>query len=60
MLPTLGIDRCLLGSAAEGELGVGILFVKSVVVNEMLRFEDDYDEGAQFLGHCRRLIGRRL
>ena len=54
VLPTLGIHRGLLCSAAKGELDVGILLLKSVVVNEVLCFEDDDDEGAQFLGHCGR------
>lgn len=52
MLAALGVHRSLFGSAAERELDVGILLVKSVVVNEMLPFEDDDDECAQFLGHC--------
>jgi hypothetical protein len=54
VLPALGIYRSLLCSAAKGELGVRVLLVKSVVVNEMLGLEDDDDEGAQFLGHCGR------
>lgn len=52
MLAALGIHRRLFSSAAEREFDVGILLVKSVVVNEMLSFEDDDDEYAQFLGHC--------
>ena len=66
MLPTLGIRRRLLGCAAKRELGVGILFVKCVVVDKMLGFEDDNDESAQdvFLGHCQEMTevlkGREL
>jgi hypothetical protein len=51
VLATLGVHRSLFSSAAEREFDVGILLVKSVVVNEMLSFEDDDDERAQFLGH---------
>ena len=46
VLATLGVHRSLLSSAAEREFDVGILLVKSVVVNEMLSFEDDDDECA--------------
>ena len=52
VLPALGIYRGLFRGAAKGELGVGILLVESVVVNEMLCFEDDNDEGSQFPRHC--------
>jgi hypothetical protein len=51
VLPALGIYRSLFSSTAEGELGVGILLVKSVVINEMLCFENDDDKGAQFPRH---------
>ena len=52
VLAAFGVHRSLFSSAAEGEFDVGILLVKSVVVNEVLSFEDDDDECAQFLGHC--------
>jgi hypothetical protein len=57
VLATLGIWGRLLGCAAKRELGVGILFVKCVVVDKMLGFEDDNDERAQFLGHCQEMAG---
>jgi hypothetical protein len=52
VLAALGVHRSLFSSATERELDVGILLVKSMVVNEMLSFEDDDDECAQFLRHC--------
>ena len=52
VLTALAVHRSLFSSAAEREFDVGILLVKSVVVNEMLSLEDDDDECAQFLGHC--------
>ncbi len=52
MLAAFGIHRGLFSSAAKGELDVGILLVKSVVIEEMLCLEDNDDEGAQFLRHC--------
>jgi hypothetical protein len=52
VLAALGVHRSLFSSTAEREFDVGILLVKSVVVNKMLSFEDDNDEGAQFLRHC--------
>lgn len=57
MLAALGVHRSLFSSAAESEFDVRILLVKSVVVNEMLSFEDDDDERAQFLRH--RGLGRK-
>jgi len=52
VLAALGVHTSLFSSATEREFDVGILLVKSVVVNEMLSFENDDNEGAQFLRHC--------
>jgi hypothetical protein len=58
VLAALGVHRSLFSGAAESEFDVGILLVKGVVVDEMLSFEDDDDECAQFLGH--RGQGRKM